>query len=187
MLELSPNDLLTGRSRLQGSHADLALHEVEVKSLWSVQGNRDTTLAEFINVLFNVEPSIASPSEVILNNAGLQLLKLWPHQAYLLTEQDTLPDEASIFTTLMTDISHGMCRFHLGGEHAFAFLSSYTSADLAPHTSKIGCRRCLLGQYPIILRWQDPDEIHLLVDRSYTQSFYDYISQLMSRWSATTA
>jgi hypothetical protein len=58
---------------------------------------------------------------------------------------------------------------------------------LAPHASKTGGRRCLLRQYPIILRWQHLDAVKLLVDRSYAQSFYDYISQLMSRWSATTA
>ena len=187
MLELSPNDLVTDGSRLECSHADLVFNETAINSLWSVQGNRDIALSELINALFHAELSIASPSEVILNNAGLQLLKLWPHKAYLLTEQDTLSDEVSIFTSLMTDISHGMCRFHLGGKHAFDFLSSYTSVDLASHTSKTGCRRCLLGQYPIILWWQDPDAVHLLVERSYAHYFFDYIGQLMCRWSAKTA
>ena len=61
-----------------------------------------------------------------------------------------------------------------------------TLAELAPHASKAGCRRYLLGQHLIILWWQHLNSVQLLGERSRAQKFYDCIGQLMSRWSATS-
>jgi len=122
-----------------------------------------------------------------MTSAGsLRLLKLWPQRAWLLAHRQSLPAEVGAFEDMMTDITHGVCEFRLGGEHAWAFLGSYTSVDLtAPVDS--GCRRCLLGQYSLVLWWDDTGDIRLLIERSYAQSFYDYLAQLMARWSVVTS
>ncbi|MCP4471156.1 MAG: hypothetical protein GY815_10800 [Gammaproteobacteria bacterium] len=70
------------------------------------------------------------------------------------------------------------------GADALEFLGSYSSAN--PADQCVGAKRslrCLLGQYTVLLWWDDIADIRLLVDRSYAQSFYDYLASLMARWS----
>ncbi len=81
-------------------------------------------------------------------------------------------------------IIFGFCEFRLGGEQALDFLGSYSSASLTEHGgSAKRSLRCLLGQYPVVLWWDDSANVRLLVERSYAQSFYDYLASLMVRWS----
>jgi len=113
----------------------------------------------------------------------LRLFKLWPHKSYLLSAESSLPGSLSDLAPMMTDISHGFCELSLTGSTALEFLSSYISVDLDPRVTTNRCLRCLLGHYPIILWWDVVSEIHMLVDRSYTQSFCDYLETLSLRWS----
>ena len=172
----------TEGSTLRSKNADLTLTEIEILSLWSVQDNHQRDLAEFVMAVF----ADTVPPCGMTSARGLRLLKLWPQRAWLLAHRHSLPAEVAAFENLMTDITHGVCEFRLGGEHAWAFLGSYTSVDLAASEDS-GCRRCLLGQYPLVLWWDDTGDIRLLIERSYAQSFYDYLAGLMTRWQVATS
>lgn len=88
---------------------------------------------------------------------------------------------------MVTDISHGFCELSLTGSNAIEFLNSYTTVDLTGTGNPSGRNlRCLLGQYRIILYWDDANDVRILIDRSYTQSFVDYLDILYQRWSATS-
>jgi len=184
-LDQPPSNSATAGSTLRSENADLTLTEIEIIALWSIQGNYQQDLADFVMAVFS--ESVAACG--MTSTDDLRLLKLWPQRAWLLAHRHGLPAEIAAFEALMTDISHGLCEFRLGGEHARAFLGSYTSVDLAAPVGS-GCRRCLLGQYPLVLWWDDiggARDIHLLIERSYAQSFFDYLAQLMTRWRATTS
>jgi len=158
--------------------AAVGLERVEVTGLWSLQGNRKTSLAKLVGALIATDEKFGEP----LHSAGLRLLPLWPHQAYLQSEQLTLPAVAGKFEPLMTDISHGYCQFRLSGEHAFDFVADYLSTDIAALRDAAACRRCRLGQYTVILWWDDHQHINVLLERSYAQSFCDHIDALIARW-----
>jgi sarcosine oxidase gamma subunit len=181
-LDRLASDSATAGSMLRSENADLTLTEVEILSLWSIQGNHQQDLAKFVMAVF----SESVPACGMTSTGALRLLKLWPQRAWLLAHRHSLPAEVAAFETLMTDITHGVCEFRLGGEHARPFPGSYTSADLSAPVGS-GCRRCLLGQYPLVLWWDDIADIRLLIERSYAQSFSDYLAQLMTRWRVTTS
>jgi len=163
--------------------ARMILERCEIAGLWSLQGNRATTLAEVIETLFATGGRSGEP----LQCAGLGLLPLWPHRALLQTAEATLPAQAAKFAPLLTDISHGYSKFRLGGEQAFDFIASYVSVNIAALRDAPACRRCRLGQYTVILWWDERQEIHLLLERSYAQSFADHIDALIARWRPGTA
>lgn len=158
--------------------ARLVLERCEIAGLWSLQGNRETTLATVVETLFATGARSGEP----LRCAGLGLLPLWPHRALLQTAEATLPAQAAKFAPLLTDVSHGYRQFRLGGEQAFDFIASYLSMNIAPLRDAPACRRCRLGQYTVILWWEDRQDIQLLLERSYAQSFADYIDALIARW-----
>jgi hypothetical protein len=160
----------------------LVLEPVEIAGLWSLQGNRKTPLADLVGALF----ATGAQSGLPLQCDGLCLLPLWPHQAYLLADQATLPAQAGEFEHLLSDISHGYRQFRMGGEQAFDFVASYLSTDIAAQRHVAACRRCRLGQYTPILWWDDQQDIRLLLERSYAQSFADYIDTLLARWRSRT-
>jgi hypothetical protein len=161
----------------------MVLERCETAGLWSLQGNRETALTEVVETLFATGVRSGEP----LQCAGLGLLPLWPHRALLQTAEATLPAQASKFAPLLTDISHGYSQFRLGGEQAFDFTASYASVNIAALRDTSACRRCRLGQYTVILWWEDRQEIQLLLERSYAQSFTDYIDALIARWRPGTA
>jgi len=156
----------------------LQFEPVDIAGLWSLQGNRRTPLADLVGALF---ASGAQP-DAPLQGDGLCLLPLWPHQAYLLADQATAPAAAGAFEPLLTDIAHGHRRFRLRGEQAFDFAASYLSADITALRHAPACRRCRLGQYTPILWWDDHRDLQLLLERSYAESFADYIATLVARW-----
>jgi len=41
----------------------------------------------------------------------------------------------------------------------------------------------MLGHYPVVIWWDDEAELSLLVERSLSQSFQDYLSVLAQRGS----
>jgi hypothetical protein len=43
--------------------------------------------------------------------------------------------------------------------------------------------RAGLGQFETLLWWEQRDTIHMLIDRSYAQSFGDYLNNLSQRWA----
>jgi sarcosine oxidase gamma subunit len=162
--------------------AGIVFEPVEITGLWSLQGNRKTRLADLVSALFTTTAQFGKP----LRSEKLRLLPLWPQQAYLLSAKVTLPAAARKFEPLLTDISHGYYQFRLGGEQAFDFVSNYVSVDIAALRDAAACLRCRLGQYTVILWWDDHQHIHLLLERSYAQSFTEHIDALISRWRPRT-
>jgi sarcosine oxidase gamma subunit len=161
-------------------NSEVHLNEVVVQGLWSFQPNRNQDLDSIAELLF----TDSTGAVTMLNDKALRLFKLWPHKAYLLSAGSSPPGSLADLAGVMTDISHGFCELSLTGTAAFEFLNSYTSVEL--NNSRITitrCLRCRLGHYQVILWWDDIDEIHMLVDRSYTQSFCDYLETLSLRWS----
>ena len=167
---------IIGRLRNSAIH----LNEVGIRGLWSFQPNHDHGLDSITGILFpESTAAVTMPGD-----EALRLFKLWPHKAYLISAESSLPGSLSDLAPMMTDISHGFCELSLTGNAALEFLNSYTSAELTdPQVTTNRCLRCLLGHYQIILWWDEVNEIHMLVDRSYTQSFCDYLETLSLRWS----
>jgi sarcosine oxidase gamma subunit len=167
---------------LHSTAADLIFEPVEITALWSIQGSRETSLPNFEAALFDASAGIGS----MLHSAALRWLRLWPHQAYLLADSQPVPVGVHEFESLMTDISDGYCEFRLSGELAFDFIANYLTADLAKSDPGSACLRCRLGHYVVILWWEDRHQLQLLIERSYAQSFADYIESLMARWRPET-
>jgi hypothetical protein len=161
---------------------DLDFESIEIAALWSIQGNRESSLSEFETALFGASIEVGAT----VHNSSLRLLRLWPHQAYLLATDQSLPASIRDYDALLTDISDTFCGFRLSGEHAFGFLANYLSADLLSIDADSACLRCRLGQYVVILWWDDRQQLHLFLERSLTQSFADYIETLMARWRPET-
>ena len=167
----------------QSLESGISLTEIEVHGLWSIQASRDHDLDSFAQAVF---AETMRPGEM-LGNDSLRLICLWPHKAYLQSTDTSLPEPLHDFTSMVTDISHGFCELSLTCNNPLEFLNSYTSVDLTDAGNPTGRNlRCLLGQYQIILFWDDASDIRILVDRSYTGSFCDYLDILYRRWSATS-
>lgn len=158
------------------------LTEVEIRGLWSIQASRDHDLNSLAQAVLAETPRFG---EMLCRDA-LRWIYLWPHKAYLRSTEISPPELPADCSSMLTDISHGFCELSLKGSNPLEFLDNYTSVDLgtAENTTKRNLR-CLLGQYQIILWWDDITEVHILVDRSYAQSFRDYLDTLFQRWSAT--
>ena len=183
MTELLERDSVTDGGVIESPDSSLALSEITDRLLWSVQPDHQGDLNAFTAAVFASAPR---PGEV-LKMDSLRLLQLWPHKAWLLASSPELPRGLDDYGDMMTDIGHGYCEFRLGGEQALDFLGSYTSSSPAQQCN--GAKRslrCLLGQYPVLLWWDDSADIRLLVERSLAQSFYDYLASLMARWSRQT-
>lgn len=161
-------------------NSELYLNEVDIKGLWSFQPGRDRELDSITGTLFPESTGALT----MLGDEALRLFKFWPHRGYLRSAESSLPGSLANLASMMTDISHGFCELILTGTAAFEFLNSYTSVELSNlQVTENRCLRCPLGHYQVILWWDDINEIHMLVDRSYTQSFCDYLETLSLRWS----
>jgi sarcosine oxidase gamma subunit len=162
------------------AEAGLSLKENINSSLWNVQGNAVHSLESFSLRLFDHEIVVGET----LTRKGLRLIRLSPHSVYLHSDNNDLPDLDIRFETMLTDVSHGFCDLSLSGEQSFEFLNSYLSVNLntAP-ISEAQVVRAGLGQFETLLWWEQRDTIHMLIDRSYAQSFGDYLNNLSQRWA----
>lgn len=180
MTELIERETVTDGGTIQSPDSSLALNEITERFVWSVQADRRGNLIAFTEAVFNATPR----SGEVLKMDSLRLLQLWPHKAWLLSSSAQLPRTVDDFNAILTDIGHGYCEFSLCGEHALGFLGSYSSTNPAQQCG--GAKRslrCLLGQYQVLLWWDEFDDIRLLVEHSYARSFSDYLASLMARWS----
>ncbi|MCP4332329.1 MAG: hypothetical protein GY785_06710 [Gammaproteobacteria bacterium] len=180
MADLIERETITDGHAIQSPDSSLVLNEIANRFVWSVQPDHRGNLNAYTEAVFNAAPR---PGEV-LKMDSLRLLYLWPHKAWLLSSSAQLPRTVDDFSTILTDIGHGYCEFSLCGEHALDFLGSYSSTNPAQQCGGAKCSlRCLLGQYQVLLWWDDFDDIRLFVERSYARSFYDYLASLMARWN----
>ena len=161
------------------TESDLSLREIDVRGLWSIQSNATYNLDSFSKAGFNQTLAFGA----MLKTDGLRLIRLWPQAAYLLSDDYALPDSITHFDSMITDISHGFIELILSGGNAPAFINDYCSADISqPAIVNAGTLRTRLGQFDILLWWDDITDIRILVDRSHAQSFVSYLQSLSSRW-----
>ena len=165
--------------------ANISISEIDSRHLWSVQASRKVSLSDFVRNCFNAQ---WQPGGTMLVLPEWRLLQLWPHKAYLMSEIPNLPENILEFKSILTDISHGFCELSIRGKNAFNFVSPYLSTNLySSEISKTRHLRCRFGQYSILLWWDDVDDLRIIVDRSYAQSFRNYLLQLMQRhdWNSS--
>lgn len=158
----------------------LALEALEPGMLWSVQGNRETTLSDFCERVFSVQACVG----VQARREALQLLQAWPQRALVCAAPGALPSRLEGLEALLTDVSHGYCRFALDGAQAVDFLAAHASADITAFRDAGACLRCLLGQYSVIAWWDRGERVDLLLERSHAGSFAEYTEALLARWRA---
>lgn len=136
----------TTHSTSRASDSGLSIAEIEDRCLWSIQANRKYDLSAFTGPIFGAAPEFGK----MLCTDALRLIQLWPHKAYLLSTQASLPTTLDEFSSMLTDIGHGYCELGLVGEQAIEFLGNYSSTD--PRQARIVASRnlrCRLGQYSI--------------------------------------
>lgn len=180
MIEQTHRQATTVQRRDQASMSGFIVTEIEDRFLWSVHANSGQDLLEFTKAVFAETARFGD----MLTRDSMRLIQLWPRKSYLLAEQSLLPDMLQEYSSMITDISHGICELSLVSDQALEFLDVHTSANLRDQRiSQTRNLRCLLGQYPVILWWNQDSDIRLLVDRSYAQSLRDYLNHLMQRWS----
>ena len=156
----------------------LAIEEKETRRIWSVQGNRAQHLSRFISAVFGED----SPPRRMLSTDNYRLLQLWPHKAYLLSDLQTPPTATAGFEPILTDISFALCELSLSGERVFDFVKPYLSVDLNSSSLRTSHHlRCRFAQYSILLWWDNANDLRILLDRSYAQSFRYFLEHLMQR------
>jgi hypothetical protein len=169
----------TNSSGVISQQRGLSLCEINIGGLWSIRSSASHDLNGFARSVFDQDIKFGE----MITFDNLRLIQLWPQAAYLITADNSLPDTASEFETLITDIGHGFCDLNLSGEGALVFLNDHSSVDLNQQNISINRTvRTSLGHFQILLWWDEATDIHILVDRSYAQSFADYLAHLADRW-----
>lgn len=179
MAEQIHRQAATVQRRDQASVSGFVLTEINTRFLWSIQADNRQDLVEFTQAIFAEKAQFGN----MLTRDSLRLLQLWPSKAYLLYDHPALPDPLQEFSSMLTDISHGMSELSLVSDQSLDFLNHHTSVNLQdPRIADSRSVRCLLGQYPVIIWWDQISDIRLLIDRSYAQSLRDYLNHLLQRW-----
>ena len=83
---------------------------------------------------------------------------------------------------MITDVSDAYRKLTLTGETALQFLDQYSPFDFMQNSGLKKTVKTLCGQYPIIVWWDDISEIKLLIERSLSESYRDYLSVLANRF-----
>ena len=178
MPRLATKELATDRPDVLSQPRQLNLKEISPHGLWSIRSHSIHDLNGFARVVFNQQLKFGE----MITAGSLRLIQLWPQAAYLITDELFLPNSASAFDTMVTDIGHGFCEFSLTGVGAPGFLNDYTSVDLN-HENINSNRtvRTILGHFSILLWWDEATDIRILVDRSYALSLLDYLQNIAVR------
>lgn len=179
MIRLPTKELATDCPEVLSQQRQLDLKEISQRGLWSIRSNANHDLNGFAGVVFNQQLKFGE----MITAGSLRLIQLWPQAAYLISDEQVLPDSVSAFDTMVTDIGHGFCEFSLSGDRAVSFLNDYTSVDLNQNNiSSNRTVRTRLGQFQTLLWWDEATDIRILVDRSYAQSLVDYLQNIADRW-----
>ena len=154
----------------------LKLVEVTDQHIYSIQPNAQFNLNIFSQSAFSQDITLGQ----MLIDDQLRLIQLSPKGAYLISNA---PLALKRFNSMITDISHGYCHLELSGQQTLEFINSHTPADLNnSNIVKSKTAKTLLGHFNVILWWDSHEKIKLLIDRSYAQSFADYLSSLFKTW-----
>lgn len=158
------------------TNGGLKIVEIIDQHIDLVQPNAQFDLNMFSQSIFSLDITMGQ----MLKVDQLRLIQLSPKSAYLI---GNAPQPLKKFDSMITDISHGYCHLELSGQQAFEFINSYTPADLNnSNIDQSKTAKTLLGHFNVILWWDSHDKIKLLIDRSYAQSFTDYLQPLFRMW-----
>ena len=112
----------------------------------------------------------------------LLLLRYSPFSTYIVSEQLKLEDFNSAHQDQLTDVSHGKCVICIQGNAILNLFADYCSTDLfAGQNDEFQMVKTRFIDYEITIWWNSDVEINLLIDRSYAQSFVDFLHLLFDQ------
>jgi hypothetical protein len=145
-----------------------------------LQWNSPESMARIAVSLVGRAPALGE----MIDNHQVRLFQYSPYTMYLLFDLENAPNYAQESNVFVTDVSHGLCKLNLKGEKALEFIGDYVSASIySPRIRGYRNVRCRIGHFTVLLWWSNKFDVHILVDRSFAQSFYDYVLALSLRWS----
>ena len=112
----------------------------------------------------------------------LLLLRYSPFSTYIVSEQLKLEDFNSAHRDQLTDVSHGKCVLCFQGDAILNLFADYCSTDLfSGQNDEFQMVKTRFIDYEITIWWNSDVEINLLIDRSYAQSFVDFLHLLFDQ------
>lgn len=110
------------------------------------------------------------------------LLRYSPISTYMVSEELKLEDLNSAHREHFTDVSHGKCVLYAHGDAILNLFADYCSTDLfSGKNDEFRMVKTQFIDYELTIWWNSNDEINLLIDRSYAQSFVDFLHFLFYR------
>ena len=156
----------------------IAHNASESLEILSIQSNREHDVSEFCHSLFGIELGFGE----MLGNNQLRAIRHWPHKVYVISEDSQIPQIESAYAGLITDISDAYCKLTLSGKTALLFLGQSCPLEFRSNVHLKKTVKTLCGKYPIIVWWDSDVELKLLIERSLSQSFRDYLTLLADRF-----
>lgn len=151
---------------------------MESIEIWSVQSNQQHDVSEFCHSIVGNELGVGETS----GNELLRVLRHWPKKVYVITDRSQLLQIEPKYADMITDVSDAYCKMTLTGESALQFLDQSSPLEFMQNSRFKKTAKTLCGQYPIIVWWDDNSEIKLLIERSLSESYRDYLSVLADRF-----
>ena len=163
-----------------GNLPGLTLDESLAAGIWLLKADSPETMVRVAVSLAGRAPALGE----MIDNHRARLLRYSPDTMYLLFDLEREPVLAPELKMFVTDISHGICSMNLKGESALAFIGDYVSVSThSPGIFESQNMRCRIGHFKVLIWWSDMRDVHILVERSFAQSFYEYMLALSLRWS----
>ncbi len=157
----------------------ISLDSMESIEIWSVQSNREHDVSEFCHFILGIELGVGEMSGDNL----LRVLRHWPKKVFAITECSQFPETEPKYADLITDVSDAFRKMTLTGETALQFLHQSSPLEFMQNSGLKRTVKTLCGQYPIIAWWEDTSEVNILIERSLSESYGDYLSVLADRFS----
>ncbi len=109
-------------------------------------------------------------------------LRFSPWAMYMVSQKPVQLDFNPESPGTGTDISHGKCLLTLQGASVLPFVGDYCSVDIfSDPTTRNKMAKTRFMEYEIVLWWTTETRLDLLVDRSYAQSFLEFVQSLLIR------
>ena len=180
MGEAIPLELATNAMGSLGGLSGMTLDESLETGVWLLKSHSPGTVDRIAVSLVCRIPDLGE----MIDSHQVRLLRYSPDTMYLLFDWEKAPKLAPALRACVTDISHGMCGLNLKGEKALEFIGDYVSVSVnSPGIYESRNMRCRIGHFKVLIWWSDIRDVHILVDRSFAQSFYDYMLALSLRWT----
>ncbi len=172
--------------------ADLMIPDVANKQTLLLSKRLDLSLDQMHLDITEFQARDASDLKMVLKNLEVDLpigkktispdgllIRQWPDRFWAVGEASTM----SVPNNLrQVAIGHGYTVFRLRGQNALQFLAQYSSADLfEPSIMLSQILRTRIGAYNALLWWSAVTDVFVVLERSLTQSFPDYLTPLIIR------